>query len=235
MIRLLIVDDQTMIRQALEVMLGLADDLDVVGTAANGRDALDLVADRHPDVVLMDLNMPIMGGVEATERIRATWPEVAVVVLTTFDDDESVLRALRAGALGYLTKDADHAHIAQAVRSARSGQSVLDPDVQARLLRLASAARAAGSFSPGHGTATENTNRGVSESISALLTHREQEILRLIGLGLRNREIATALTISEATVKTHINNIFSKADLHSRADAVRYALTVGGDAPEFSR
>jgi DNA-binding NarL/FixJ family response regulator len=223
MIRLAIVDDQTAVRQAMEVMLGLVDDLDVVGTAANGQEAIDLVAAVQPEVVLMDLNMPVMGGAEATERIRATWSDVAVVVLTTFEDDESILRALRAGALGYLTKDADHSQIAQAVRSARLGQSVLDPDVQSRLLQLASAVAPSG-------RAGEAGAAGPT-----LLTQREKEILHLIGAGLRNRDIAGALTISEATVKTHINNIFTKADLHSRADAVRYALTVGGDAPEFAR
>jgi DNA-binding NarL/FixJ family response regulator len=224
MIRLLIVDDQTAVRQALEVMLGLVDDLDVVGTAANGQLAVELAADLHPEVVLMDLNMPVMGGAEATEKILALDASVSVVILTTFDDDESILAALRAGALGYLTKDADHLQIAQAVRSARVGQSVLDPDVQVRLLRLASRSAAGGAAAASGG-----------EAGPSLLTQREKEILGLIGAGLRNRDIADALTISEATVKTHINNIFAKADLHSRADAVRYALTVGQDAPEFGR
>lgn len=232
MIRLLIADDQTAVRQALEVMLDLVEDLDVIGTAANGQEAVALAAELRPDVVLMDLNMPVMGGAEATEHILEVNDGISVVMLTTFEDDESILRALRAGALGYLTKDADHLQIAQAVRSAHLGQSVLDPEVQVRLLKLASSI-ASGRRVSTRGSAAVSGLGPVE--VSSLLTQREKEILQLIGAGLRNRDIAVTLTISEATVKTHINNIFTKADLHSRADAVRYALTVGGDAPEFTR
>lgn len=217
MIRIVIADDQTAVREALEVMLGLVDDLDVVATARNGEEAVEVALEHRPDVVVMDLNMPVLGGAEATARIREDLPDTAVVVLTTFDDDESILKALRAGALGYLTKDAGHAQIAQAIRSAHLGQSVLDPEVQTRLFRLASA----------------GDTRRVEPAGASLLTQREREILDLIGSGLRNGEIAEQLSISEATVKTHINNLFAKADLHSRAEAVRYALTVGVDAPEF--
>lgn len=209
-IRLLIVDDQAAIRDALAVMLDLAEDVSVIGTAANGREAVNLVAELTPDVVLMDLNMPVLGGVDATQLIHASRPEVPVVVLTTFHDDDSVLSALRAGACGYLTKNAGRNTIVQAVRSAHAGQSVLDPDVQMRLLDLAS--RHPGISSP---------------PVLAQLTARESEILELIGLGLHNHELAHRLSISEATVKTHINNIFAKAALHSRADAVRLALTIG--------
>ena len=206
-IGLVVVDDQATVREALAVMLDLADDVDVVGTATNGSEALAVVADKAPDVVLMDLNMPVMGGVDATGRIRAEHPEVVVLVLTTFDDDESILAALQAGASGYLTKDADRATILQAVRAASHGQTVLAPEVQRRLLSLASR--------PVRPAAPEFA-----------LTAREQEILDLIGEGLRNPEIAAKLVISEATVKTHINNLFAKAGFHSRADAVRYALTL---------
>lgn len=230
MIRLLIADDQTAVRQALEVMLDLVEDLDVVGTAANGQQAVELAAELRPDVVLMDLNMPVMSGAEATEHIVKANEEISVVMLTTFEDDESILRALRAGALGYLTKDTDHLQIAQAVRSAHLGQSVLNPEVQIRLLRLASSMVPVGGASASSPAASSGPGH-----VSSLLTQREKEILQLIGAGLRNREIAGTLTISEATVKTHINNIFTKADLHSRADAVRYALTVGVDAPDSTR
>jgi DNA-binding NarL/FixJ family response regulator len=208
-ITLVVVDDQATVREALAVMLDLDDDIDVVATATNGADAVTAVAHHHPDVVLMDLNMPVMGGVEATERIRATDPDVAVVVLTTLEDDESILAALQAGASGYLTKEADRATILQAVRSANHGQAVLDPQVQRRLLTLATR--------PGRPTSPPPSDQ-------AGLTTREQEILHLIGEGLRNPEIAARLVISEATVKTHINNLFAKAGLHSRAEAVRYAL-----------
>jgi DNA-binding NarL/FixJ family response regulator len=233
MIRLMIVDDQKAIRQALEVMLGLVEDLDVVGTAGNGQEAVEMAADLLPEVILMDLNMPILGGAEATALIVAAHPETSIVVLTTFDDDSSVLNALRAGALGYLTKDSDHLQIAQAVRSARLGQSVLDSDVQIRLLRLASTAAGTG-LGATHLKGADPDPARHSSAEATLLTQREKEILHLIGEGLLNRDIASRLTISEATVKTHINNIFTKADLHSRAEAVRYSLTVGGDAPVFT-
>jgi DNA-binding NarL/FixJ family response regulator len=205
-IRLLVVDDQATIREALAVMLDLAEDVDVVGTATNGAEAVDGVAQHRPDVVLMDLHMPVLDGVEATGRIRAAHPEVTVLVLTTFDDDESILAALRAGASGYLTKEADRGTILQGVRSASLGQTVLAPEVQRRLLALA-----------GRGAAPAEP--------SVNLTAREREILQLIGEGLRNPDIAARLVISEATVKTHINNLFAKAGFHSRADAVRYALS----------
>jgi DNA-binding NarL/FixJ family response regulator len=216
-IRLVVVDDQATVREALAVMLDLAEDVDVVGTATNGAEAVAAVAEHHPDVVLMDLNMPVLGGVEATGQIHAANPGVTVVVLTTFDDDESILAALQAGASGYLTKEADRATILQAVRAASHGQAVLAPEVQRRLLRLATR-RASAPSAP--------------DTLSAL-TARERQILRLIGEGLRNPEIAEHLVISEATVKTHINNVFAKAGFHSRADAVRYALNT--DLPEVPR
>ncbi|QUQ65982.1 response regulator [Kutzneria sp. CA-103260] len=204
-IKLVVVDDQTSVREALAVMLGLAEDVDVVATATNGEEAVAVVGEHRPDVVLMDLHMPKLGGVAATAKIHEQAPDVHVVVLTTFEDDESILAALRAGASGYLTKEADRATLLQAVRSASHGQSVLDPRVQRRLLTLATA-------------------RPVASETPFNLTAREFEILGLIGEGLRNPEIAKRLVISEATVKTHINNLFAKAGFHSRTDAVRYVL-----------
>lgn len=210
--RLLIVDDQTAIRDALAVMLDLDPAVSVVGTAATGEESLAQAAALSPDVVLMDLNMPGMGGVAATAALTAEHPGLAVVVLTSFEDDVSILSALQAGARGYLTKDADRGVILQAVQSAKAGNAVLDPGVQLRLLALAS------------------RRPMVPAPAPVQLTSREREILDLIGQGLRNGEIAAALSISEATVKTHINNLFTKADLHSRADAVRLALALAGPA-----
>lgn len=207
-IRLAVVDDQATIREALAVMLDIEPDVDVVARATNGAEAVEVAARHRPDVILMDLNMPVMDGIEATTRIRDANPGVTILVLTTFDDDESILAALQAGASGYLTKDAGRASILQAVRGAAHGQTVLAPDVQRRLLILA--ARASRALPP--------DGPGVS------LTAREREILQLIAEGLRNPEIARRLVISEATVKTHINNLFAKAGFRSRADAVRYAL-----------
>ncbi|GHF70147.1 DNA-binding NarL/FixJ family response regulator [Amycolatopsis bartoniae] len=204
-ITLVVADDQATVREALVVMLDLAADVHVVAGAADGEAAVRAVEEHRPDVVLMDLNMPVLGGVGATERIRAAAPGTAVLVLTTFDDDESILAALQAGATGYLTKDADRATILNAVRTAAQGQTVLAPEVQRRLLTLA----------------TRSPRRARDEFG---LTAREREILGLIGEGLRNAEIAAELVISEATVKTHINNLFAKAGFRNRADAVRYAL-----------
>ncbi|MEV6115241.1 response regulator transcription factor [Streptomyces sp. NPDC052109] len=207
-ITLVVADDQTTVREALAVMLDLAEDVTVVATATNGAEAVEAAERHHPDVLLMDLNMPVMGGVEATGRIHGAEPHTTVLVLTTFDDDESILAALHAGASGYLTKDADRTTILHAVRAAAQGQTVLAPEVQRRLLALT--ARPAPVAPP--------RDEGFN------LTAREREILALIGEGLRNPEIAAQLVISEATVKTHINNMFAKAGFHSRADAVRYAL-----------
>ncbi|MFD9733193.1 response regulator [Umezawaea sp. NPDC059074] len=209
MITLVVADDQATVREALAVMLDLAPDVSVVATATNGAEAVEAAARHHPDVLLMDLNMPIMGGVEATSRIHAQESTTTVLVLTTFDDDTSILAALQAGASGYLTKEADRETILQAVRAAAHGQTVLSPEVQRRLLALASRPT----------PQPDSTTFG--------LTAREREILGLIGDGMRNPEIASHLVISEATVKTHINNLFAKAGFHSRADAVRYALRRG--------
>ncbi|GAA1925383.1 response regulator [Streptantibioticus ferralitis] len=218
-ITLVVVDDQATVREALAVMLGLAEDVAVVATATNGAEAVEAAGLHHPDVLLMDLNMPVMDGVEATGRIHRAEQDTAILVLTTFDDDESILAALHAGASGYLTKEADRATILHAVRTAAQGQAVLAPEVQRRLLTLASRA----------------TPAAPPNDLGVALTAREREILGLIGEGLRNREIAAKLVISEATVKTHINNLFAKADLHSRADAVRYALRNQRSGPEYQR
>ncbi|HWC78641.1 MAG TPA: response regulator transcription factor [Pseudonocardiaceae bacterium] len=219
-ITLAVVDDQATVREALAVMLDLDADVDVVATATNGAEAIEVATKHHPDVMLMDLNMPVLDGVAATGRVRTASPETTVLVLTTFDDDESILAALQAGASGYLTKEADRTTILQAVRSAAQGQTVLAPEVQQRLLALAS---------------RQDRTDVSSNDPMITLTAREREILTLIGEGLRNPEIAQRLVISEATVKTHINNLFAKGGFHSRADAVRYALRNSGPAEEPRR
>jgi DNA-binding NarL/FixJ family response regulator len=212
-----VADDQATVREALAVMLDLDPDVSVVATATNGAEAVEVAARHHPDVLLMDLNMPVLDGVAATGQVCAASPGTTVLVLTTFDDDESILAALQAGASGYLTKESDRSTILQAVRSAAHGQAVLSPEVQQRLLGLASR--------PGRAALADDAVAG--------LTAREKEILALIGEGLRNPEIARRLVISEATVKTHINNLFAKGGFHSRADAVRYALRIAdADGPQ---
>ena len=213
-IRLVIADDQTAIREALATVLDLQPGLTVVATAADGAEAVAAAETRQPDVVLMDLNMPVMDGIEATRIICERFPHIAVVVLTTFADEQSILAALGAGARGYLTKDSGRADIARAVRSAAAGQAVLDPAVQQRLLLAATKGSTAVTDAP---TAVPMAD----------LTPREVEVLTLVGQGLSNRAIASQLFVSEATVKTHINNLFAKAQLRDRAHAVNYAFTHG--------
>jgi len=172
------------------------------------------MCDRHlPDVVLMDLRMPRLDGVEATRRIRAAHPQIEIVVLTTYADDASILGALQAGARGYLTKDAGAAEIDRAVHAAAAGQTLLDPAVQQRLLAAAAAGRPQPSVRP--------------EELPDELTPREAEVLRLIAAGLSNAEVAERLVISEATVKTHVNHLFAKTGARDRAQAVHYAYDRG--------
>ncbi|MCZ0983320.1 response regulator transcription factor [Streptomyces diastatochromogenes] len=209
-LRVVVADDQAAVREPLAAVLDLSDDIEVVAAAANGTEVLAALAAAPVDVVLMDLRMPVMDGIEATRRLNEEHPQTAVVVLTTFADDESIMAALGAGARGYLTKNAGRQDIIRAIRAAAAGQSVLDHEVQNRLL---AAARTHTPASP--------------QPLPADLTPREREVLTLIGQGLPNRAIAEKLFISEATVKTHINNLFAKADIQDRADAVRRALAAG--------
>jgi len=214
-VTVVVADDQSAVREGLVLLLGTLAGIVVTGEAETGEAAADAVAATSPQVVLMDLNMPGCGGVEATRRIRASHPRTQVVVLTTYSDDESIIGALQAGALGYLTKDATRAEIGRAVLAAAAGQAVLDPEVQQRLLSAAVRAPAPPSDDPDEGD----------------LTPRESEVLRLIAAGRSNREIARALFVSEATVKTHVNRIFAKTGSRDRTQAVRYAYTHGYAAP----
>jgi DNA-binding NarL/FixJ family response regulator len=216
-VTVVVADDQAAVREGLVLLLGTLPGIAVVGQAQDGAAAVETVAATDPQVVLMDLNMPGCDGVEATRRIRADHPGTQVVVLTTYSDDESILGALRAGALGYLTKDATRAEIGRAVLAAAAGQAVLDPAVQQRLL---SAAVRAPATQPDHDPDE--------------LTPRESDVLRLIAQGKSNREIARALYVSEATVKTHVNRIFAKTGSRDRTQAVRYAYTHGYADPAQS-
>ncbi|MGY0235580.1 response regulator [Longispora urticae] len=207
-LRVVVADDQRVIRDGLELLLGLVDGVTVVATAADGLAAVAAVAEHAPDVVLMDLRMPRCDGVEATRRVRAEYPGTQVVVLTTYADDADILAALRAGARGYLTKDAGVEEITRALRRVAGGQADLDPDVQRKLLELI----------PG-----EHLRAPAAHD----LTDREVEVLRLIAQGLSNSDIAGRLFISEATVKTHVNHIFAKIEVRDRAQAVAYAFRQG--------
>jgi DNA-binding NarL/FixJ family response regulator len=236
-IRVIVADDQTVVREALATLLGLMPGLDVVATAANGAEAVEAAGVHQPHVVLMDLRMPVMDGVEATRQITERHPEVAVLVLTTFADEDSILGALGAGARGYLTKESGRDDIAMAIRAAAAGQSVLDPQVQARLIAAASRPSIGRTADAGAGAGADAGADAGAETARVVpaedpeppdgLTPREMDVLRLIAEGLSNRAIAERLYVSEATVKTHINNLFAKAGLRDRAHAVTYAYRRG--------
>jgi DNA-binding NarL/FixJ family response regulator len=215
-VSVVVADDQSAVREGLVLLLGTLPGITVAGEAADGDAAIALVAAVRPDVVLMDLNMPGCDGVTATRRITAEYPGTRVVILTTYADDDSIIGALQAGALGYLTKDATRAEIGRALQAAAAGQAVLDPAVQQRL--LSAAARAP----------ETPASRGIpGPADTSDLTPREAEVLRLIAAGQSNREIARALFVSEATVKTHVNRIFAKTGSRDRAQAMRYAYANG--------
>ncbi|SDT54035.1 two component transcriptional regulator, LuxR family [Streptomyces sp. TLI_053] len=227
--RVLVADDQTVVREGIVMLLGLLPGIEVVGAAADGEEAVALVARHRPDVVLMDLRMPRCDGVEATRRIRAGYPGTEVVVLTTYADDESLFPALQAGARGYLTKDAGGEEIARAIADVRSGAAGLSPQVQLRLLeRLSGEPGAVGAVGPvptGQSSGQSSGRAGAEPPDG--LTAREAEVLGLIAEGLSNSEIARRLYVSPATVKTHINNLFAKTGVRDRAQAVAYAFRNG--------
>ncbi|MFE4601876.1 response regulator, partial [Kitasatospora indigofera] len=212
------------VREGIVMLLGLLPGIEVVGAAADGEEAVRLVARHEPDVVLMDLRMPRCDGVEATRRIRAEHPGTEVVILTTYADDESLFPALQAGARGYLTKDAGGEEIARAVADVRSGAAGLSPQIQRRLLERLSASTAE-ELAPER--APERRPHALPSSLPDGLTTREAEVLALIAEGLSNAEIAGRLFVSPATVKTHINNLFAKTAVRDRAQAVTYAFRHG--------
>jgi len=214
-IRVVAVDDQRIVRDGLATLLGLLPGVEVVGTAPDGEKALALAEELRPDVILMDLRMPRMDGVEATSRLRGSG--IKVVVLTTYADDRSVIDALRAGAVGYLTKDASAEEIQQALERVVSGQAALDPAVQHLLIEAIT---------------SSGPSSAPASSLPDGLTAREAEVLALIAEGLSNPDIAARLVVSEATVKSHINHLLPKIGARDRAQAVAYAyrhgLTSGG-------
>jgi DNA-binding NarL/FixJ family response regulator len=218
MIRVLIADDQALVRTGFRVILDAEPDLQVVGEAADGREAVDLVQQKRPDVVLMDIRMPNLDGIEATRHLTALPRAPRVLMLTTFDLDQYVYEALRAGASGFLLKDAGADELLHGVRVVAAGEALLSPSITRRL--IADYAR----------------RPPASEQPAALaeLTPRELEVLRLLARGLSNREIARELVLGEATVKTHVARVFQKLDLHDRAQAVVLAyetgLVIPGDA-----
>ena len=212
-VRVLLADDQRLVRESLSTMLGLLDGIELVGSAADGQEAIELAQRLRPEVVLMDLRMPRLDGIEATRLLHERIPEIGVIALTTYADDESVLGALRAGARGYLTKDASSDDIRAAILCVAAGSATLDPAVQHHVV----AALASGPAPP----------EPAPESLPDELTPREAEVLVLIAAGLSNGEIAERLFVSQTTVKSHINHLFAKAGIRDRAQAVNYAYRTG--------
>lgn len=211
MIKVLLVDDQGLIRQGLRALLELEPDLEIVGEAENGEQAINLVAQFQPDVVLLDIRMPIMDGVAATREIQKRFPKTKILVLTTFDDDEYVSAALQNGAMGYLLKDTPSEELAVAIRAVHKGYTQLGPGIVKKLLTQFS-----------HAAPTQSPP--VPSSL-AELTPREKEVLQLIARGASNREIAHQLYISEGTVKNHVTNILNRLNLRDRTQAAIWANT----------
>ena len=204
-VRVLVVDDQALFREALVTLLGARPEVEVVGAAGNGHQALERAAALAPDVVLMDLHMPVLDGIAATRRLRVEQPDVRVLALTTFDDDEDVFAALRAGALGYLLKDVSSDRLVEAVLSAARGESVLQPSVAAKVVaRFAQ---------------LDDAPRPRSQPLVVPLSERELDVLRLLADGCSNREIAAALFLAEGTVKNHVTNVLGKLGARDRTQA----------------
>ncbi len=213
-IRVLVVDDETMLRHAMVSLLNLEEDIDAVGDAANGEAAIVAAEARKPDVILMDINMPKMDGIDATRRIAEEMPECAVVMLTVLDDDKSVFEAVKAGARGYVIKSAPPAEVVEAIRVVARGGGYLSPSRAVVVMQE---------------FARVNRLRAHGKEVFAELSKREMEILALLGKGMRNREVAEELFISEKTVKNHVSSILAKLNVTDRIEAallaVRYGLT----------
>jgi DNA-binding NarL/FixJ family response regulator len=213
-VRVLLADDQRLVRESLGTLLGLLPGIEMVASASDGEEALALADEHGPDVVLMDLRMPRLDGIEATRRLRQRRPDVRVIALTTYADDESVLGAIRAGARGYLTKDASSEDIRNAILTVARGEAALDPSVQHHVIAA---------LADDDGRADELVGSELPDD----LTPREAEVLGLIAEGLTNAEIAERLFVSPTTVKSHINHLFAKAGLRDRTQAVNYAYRTG--------
>ncbi len=212
MIKIVICDDQAIIRDGLEMLLKLEKDIQIVGLAQDGAEAVTLAAAKSPDLVLMDLKMPGVNGVEATRRIRSRYPEIKVLVLTTYDDDEWLFDAIRAGALGYLLKDTPREKVIEAIRGTMDGKTYLDPAVAGKLLNQVASERVKPSL-----------------LITDKLSEREVDVLRLLARGLSNTEIAARLHLSEGTVRNHVSAIFARLDVADRTQAAIIAIQHGLD------
>lgn len=212
MIRILIADDHLVVRQGLQLILSMEEDMEVVGEATNGETAVRLAGELQPDVVLMDLRMPGMGGLEAIKQILAQWSELAIVILTTYNEDDLMLRGLQAGARGFLLKDTGRQTLFHTIRAAARGETLLQPEIMARVLAHTGQAKQPESPQP-----TEQS----------VLTERELEVLTAVAQGDRSKEIAQQLGVTERTIKAHLTNIYNKLGVDSRAAAVAVGSQLG--------
>ncbi|HML39967.1 MAG TPA: response regulator transcription factor [Bellilinea sp.] len=212
-IRILLVDDQVLFREGLRTLLEVQDDFDVIGEASNGEEALRMAATLSPNVVLMDLRMPILDGVNATRRLHENLPTIKVIVLTTFDDDEDVFEGLRAGAVGYLLKDVSSEKLNEAIRSASRGEYFLPPAITAKVMA---------EFSR-----MPRISHSAMDNLPVALSTRELEVLRMVSTGASNKEIAEKLVIAEGTVKNHLTSILGKLEARDRMQAVLKARELG--------
>ena len=216
--KVIICDDQAVVRDGLEMLLELEPDIEVIGTAEDGAVAIEKVARTPPDLVLMDIKMPIMDGIEATRYIRTNFPEVKVLILTTYDDDKWVFDAIQAGASGYLLKDTPRNEVINAIKGTVAGKAYVDPSVAGKVLSQASS----------HQTSMET-------SITSDLTNREIEVLHLLAKGLNNKDISTYLFLSEGTVRNHVSAILAKLGVTDRTQAAVIAIQHGLDKYNFNR
>ncbi len=212
-IRVVIVDDHPIVRTGLRLMLGMEEGIELVGEAADGSAALHLIGLLEPDVVLMDLRMPVMDGLEAIERIRAEWPQIAIIVLTTYDEDDLMLRSLQAGVRGYLLKESKLETVLQAIESAARGDMLLQPEQMKRILD--------------HATRRNSPPSSIQENSDFHLTAREQEVLVAIASGERSKEVGARLGITRRTVESYLNSIYTKLNVDSRTAAVVIAIERG--------
>lgn len=230
-IKVMITDDQRLMREGLKTILDLEQDLTVVQLAENGRDTLNKIADAQPDVILMDIRMPVMDGVECTGIIKQQYPDVKVLILTTFDDDEFIIEALKNGAVGYILKDLSSEKLVGAIRDAFEGNSIMQPEIAAKVI-----SHITGSFTSIEKKKHVINNATAGSDFISLsgaasgavlpndLTDREREVLQLVGRGFSNNEIAKKLYISEGTVKNYISNLYSKLELNDRSKLTIYAI-----------
>ena len=212
MIRILIADDHLVVREGLQLILSMEEDMEVVGEAANGETAVRLTEALQPDVILMDLRMPGMGGLEAIKAILAQWPEMTIVILTTYNEDDLMLRGLQAGAMGFLLKDTGRQTLFRTIRAASRGETLLQPEIMARVIAHTDQAK---------------QSAPVAQSKTAVLTERESEVLTAVARGDRSKEIALKLGVTERTIKAHLTNIYNKLGVDSRAAAVSTGIQQG--------